>query len=1126
MPNRRVPTETVTAGFFVSLAALDVEENERAARVLDELVKTEPSEPALWANLAVAKLRLNDLQAAELALNEALQRAPESREVLRLKAQFLESSGDIGSAINVLRKLNQQWPQNIRVAFNLSLLLGQMNSESADSECLRLLEGILKTHPQNLRVRCESARLAATIPDIDSLQSSIEFLNQDRSKWTDPQLKQLDQAMTAAGEGNFRQAAVSLTFFENLSKPSVAYQRSLDELGILSVTAVGTPVRSFIAMAMPPAEASPADVKLRFAIDQSPGKAARLDLLLGVNQPGKRCSTLLSLSGETMHVQGSAALPFPGYTPNESLACVAWADMNDDFENDLICVGSEGTNLYLADKDGFGRAELNDELFSRPWKSVWCSDVEADGDLDLMLSDHSGSLQCFLNNGAVGFQSDPSFAAFKSVTSLKEIDFDRDGDLDFVSLDKDGQLHLWSNQRGGKFESTAFEGLKRFSSIAITVADLNRDGIFEIIALDQNGGIRSLQFDGQSWKATDVLPKAIRLPTEGDSISNAFLTVEDIDNNGAIDLVISAAWQSVVWLQDDRSSWHSVEVGVQQLTSVVDVDCDGLLDLIGMSDGQPQLAINKSSANYRWHDISPRANTAAGDKRINSFGIGGHVEVRAGNTIQTKVIESSRVHFGLGDHSQVDVARLIWPNGTSQAEFGLERNGQTVASQRLKGSCPWVFTDNGDEFQFVKDFLWRSPLGLKINAQDTAGVTQTEDRIKLPGSVLCERDGRYEIRITAELWETHFFDSVALVAVDHSIDTEVFVDERFAPQQEPTREIFVGSPPTPMQRVRDENGADVAALLAENDEIYVDGFKLGKYQGVADDHWVEFQFPSEASDADELFIVAHGWIYPTDSSLNVAIAQNPGVAPYGLVLERQLPDGSWEIVNDQIGFPAGKHKDVIIPMHGQEIATASTYRLRTNMEIYWDSLRWSVRIRDDDVSETDLPLVKSDLAHRGYSVLEPIDRRRPDTPTYTVDRVEPIWMDLKGFYTRYGDVAELLAQTDDRYVIMNAGDEMRLQFAYKPVKGIDNERKRDFILIGDGWVKDGDFNTSFSTTVGPLPRHHDVDYQGPATGLMKDPVYLKHSDDWRRFHTRYVSSKPFFKSQKDRVVPSSQFQGE
>src|SRR5690606_22760124 len=100
--------------------------------------------------------------------------------------------------------------------------------------------------------------------------------------------------------------------------------------------------------------------------------------------------------------------------------------------------------------------------------------------------------------------------------------------------------------------------------------------------------------------------------------------------------------------------------------------------------------------------------------------------------------------------------------------------------QRLKGSCPWVFTFDGEGMRFVTDFIWRSPLGLSINAQETAGVMTTEDWVKIGGDELVPRDGYYDIRITAELWESHFFDHVSLLVVDHPADQEVFVDERFA----------------------------------------------------------------------------------------------------------------------------------------------------------------------------------------------------------------------------------------------------------------------------------------------------------------------------------------------------------
>ena len=83
--------------------------------------------------------------------------------------------------------------------------------------------------------------------------------------------------------------------------------------------------------------------------------------------------------------------------------------------------------------------------------------------------------------------------------------------------------------------------------------------------------------------------------------------------------------------------------------------------------------------------------------------------------------------------------------------------------------------------RFVTDFLWRSPLGLRINAQDTAGV-DPDGRLGQDSrrSARARGTASYDVRITAELWETHFFDHVSLMVVDHPDGIEVFVDERFS----------------------------------------------------------------------------------------------------------------------------------------------------------------------------------------------------------------------------------------------------------------------------------------------------------------------------------------------------------
>jgi hypothetical protein len=92
---------------------------------------------------------------------------------------------------------------------------------------------------------------------------------------------------------------------------------------------------------------------------------------------------------------------------------------------------------------------------------------------------------------------------------------------------------------------------------------------------------------------------------------------------------------------------------------------------------------------------------------------------------------------------------------------------------------------------------------------------------------------------------------------------------------------------------------------------------------------------------------------------------------------------------------------------------------------------------------------------------------------------------------------------------MNAGDEMQLRFAEQPAPPAG--WRRDFVLVGDGWEKDGDYNTGFSQTVLPLPSHDRPAYGAGVTSLEleDDPVYQRHQADWQRYHTRYVTPRRF-----------------
>jgi hypothetical protein len=279
---------------------------------------------------------------------------------------------------------------------------------------------------------------------------------------------------------------------------------------------------------------------------------------------------------------------------------------------------------------------------------------------------------------------------------------------------------------------------------------------------------------------------------------------------------------------------------------------------------------------------------------------------------------------------------------------------------------------------------------------------------------------------------------------------------------------------------------------------------------VASEHSIQFELPESADLTREMVILANGWVYPTDSSLNVAISQRNDVSLRGVVLEQLDAQGQWQIVVDELGFPSGKAKDMIINLPQGKVDPHRPLRLRTSMEIYWDRIAWAYTVSDGVPQVKQAELTEAALRYRGYSKLQPIARRRPDTPYYQVESTAKRWLDLEGYYTRFGPVEELIKAVEDRYVIMNAGDEICLEF--KSLEPPAPQMSRDFILIGDGWVKDGDFNTAFSQTVLPLPSHRDSDYLGPLLPLQKDPIYLKYRSDWDEFHTRYVTPHALLRS--------------
>ena len=1119
--------ETVRA-FYRGLASLEVGLLDDAQTAFERAAALAPDEPAIRANLAVVHVGFGNEAEAAGHIEAARGLAPDSADVRFLEAQLAGFQGRFEEAVAGYRQVVELDPDHLRARYALAQELDRAGGDAEAAEAQAQLEAIRDRRPGNLAVLVQHARVAARRQDAPALTDTVERLRGMTGGWPDLAVTQLEGLSAAVDEADLGQAQRPAQLLRNVLVRLPAFREDQARVSV-SAEAIAEPLMRFLALPSPPAVASPRDETLAYVAEPLDPGVSDDQVVVAVVPGGEEPPMVVAANGREARrlgaPAGGAGFPFPtgtgpaGPAPPSPDGVLA-LDWTGDYRMDLVLAGPGGVRLWLGDETGDGFAGEADDRFAelvavpgddpavRGAYGVWAADTEMDGDLDIVFGAVAGAPSVLRNNADGTWRRE---SPFPGVTALRDFgwgDFDRDGDPDAALLDGEGVVHLFENRQAGRFDVAEPLALAA-GAIGLAVGDLDADGRLDLALLDAGGGLWRGSWDGAAWETAeaaswDAFPA-------GAAPGSHRLLLADFDNNGALDVLASGASGTRMWLADEASRLEPLDEGVDaEIFAAHDLTGDGLLDLVGVEDGTPVRLTAQADAGYGWQQIRPRANTAAGDQRINAFGVGGEIEVRAGLLVQKQVLTGAPAHFGLGVQTQADVTRISWPNGVTQADFEFAANQVVAADQRLKGSCPWLFAHDGSRMSFVTDFIWRSPLGLRINAQDTADIAFTEDRVLVRGDQLAAVDGEYDLRITADLWETHFFDHVSLLVVDHPPDTEVWVDERFARDPVPLDTVVTG-PSRTVTRVWDDAGADVSELVAKRDNRYVASFDEGTHQGVAEPHYLELELDEAVEDWDAVTLLAYGWVYPTDSSINVALGQGKHPIPRGVAMEGRDAKGSWVVLHPDLGFPAGKLKTMVVDVPRLPDGTGPRrLRLRTNLEIYWDWIGQAPRLDPGLARETRLDPAVADLGYRGYSRTELLGPRGLELPDYAIGNHRPRWRDLVGFHTRFGDVRELLARVDDRYVIMNAGDEMRLRFEAPPPP--EAGWRRDYVLIGDGWVKDGDFNTTHAKTVGPLPSHDQPVYDPEASAVLEDdPVYQRHEDDWVNWHTRYVAPDYFLR---------------
>lgn len=1114
--------EAVSA-FYIGLGALQVGDDIHAESKLSEMTSRAPGEPAGWANWGVLALRQRKLDIAEQRIERARSLAPNNDHIYQLLG-FLESSkGNSANAIADWRKAVEINPSNYRAAFELAEEVERQGDANSDAEYQRLIQKILVAQPDNLAAQLEQARVAAKTGDAATLKSALARINSRSSNWPSEVKAQLAALQSAAEGPNPRAAATRTTFLRNALMRVPEFRESLAVLKA-PPGEEAEPFTHFLRLEPPDFAPAPSDMALAFTLkplpvaDFSPGWIGAIAL------GSAGAPVVAQANGREVRLSTGAKFPFPD-GPSVTAPRpegILQIDFNYDFKTDLVLTGAGGVRFMRQDApdkftDVTANTKLPKSVISAPYTGAWAADIEADGDLDVVLGKKDGVPQVLRNNGDDTFTVIEPFPGISGVQAFAWADFDSDGNADAAIVDGAGHLHIFHNERQGQFREVSLPA--NLPTVkALGVADTDNDGVLDLLAVESTGTIASVSFSEKGGWAVAPLVQ-IRNPTTV-LAGEVRLHVADLDNNGALDLILSpvtvAAGQSaaapLIWLGDSNSKFTLLDHAPGPITifDVADLSADGRLDLLGFdSDGKPVQGVNHGSKNYHWQIVRPHAKQAVGDQRINPFGVGGEIEIRSGLLVQKQPINGPQLHFGLGNQTSAEVVRVVWPNGTVRAEFGVQADQEVVTEQRLKASCPFLFAWNGKQMEFVKDAVpWGSAIGLRINTLGSAKIAATGEWYKVGRDQLIPHDGYYDLRITAELWEVYYYDRIALMTVDHPPGTEIYVDERFVIPPAKLGFTTVAAPHS-IASATDDNGNDVTDLVNKLDGKALDSFGRGQYQGITRDHYVEIDLGDNAPKSGPLYLIAQGSIHDTESSLNVAITQGNRWHAQGMSVEVPDGHGGWATAQANLGFPAGRKKTVLFNLTNIfRPGTPRRVRLRTNLEIYWDCIEWARGEPGAEVKTQTLDPEVADLHYRGYSVIDRPDAGAPEVPDYyQILGTKQRWRDLIGYYTRYGDVRELLKSVDDRYVIVNSGDEMSLRFAEQPPPRAG--WLRDFIVVGDGWIKDGDFNSTFSKTVLPLPYHAKQEYVERPGRLEDEYVYRQHPEDWQNYHTRYVTPYVF-----------------
>ena len=814
-----------------------------------------------------------------------------------------------------------------------------------------------------------------------------------------------------------------------------------------------------------------------------------------------------------------------------AVAC-AVGDYDGDGLNDLTVALDDHVLLFRNLGHGqFKEVSAQTGILSRNRPTgITFIDYDHDGDLDLFLTgsplkpgDESNVL--WRNNGDGTFteQTAPTGLGGSGKTAAAILtDFNNDRAVD-LAVTRDGPSpSLYVNPREGEYpEQSLYEGAKLPPTVGIAVLDYNKDGWMDIAVTHSGAPGLTLWRNVEGPDHIGRRFERVALPLRG-AVRGWGLTPVDIDNDGWIDLaaiVDTTAGPRVKVLRNRGDGTfedvsHALGLDAVQLKAprgliAADVFGDGAPDLIVTQENAPPVLLRNVGANKNHFvrlDLTGYAD--------NKTGIGAKVEVFANGLWQKWELAGAsgyqtqappQILVGLGQALGIDLLRILWPTGVLQDEIDLPQQRVIAMKEvdRRGSSCPVLFVWDGHRYKFVTDVIGAAVVGHWFTPA-RHNTPNPGEWVKINGANVSLVNGKIGVRFMEPMEEVNYIDQLRMIAVDHPENVEVNPDERFLDDPPFASGRVVASEGTRLPAgAWDGEGRDVLEQLGRRDHVFASGFTAIPYDGFANLHALTLDLGDVEPNAP-LRLLMTGYVnYFSATSLYAAWqAGLKQIPPY---VEAELPDGTWQRIAGDAGFPAGLERTIVMDLTGKLPAGTRRIRLMTNLQIYWDQVLID-QSAGAQARMAEVPLASAALHFRGYP--KQIEGASPGDLDYDYNLVSlsgPFQRE-RGNYTHFGDVTPLLRSVDNRFVVFGSGEEIAAEFDAEKLPALPAHWKRDYFFYANGFVKDMDWWDATPFTVAQMPFHGMSAYPYPAgEKYPDDAAALDYRLNW---NDRFEAGEP------------------